>query len=111
MITWASDNKYHFLSSYQQWVDGAIFYPISGVETRVEIEPQGPLVDIPQCGSCVSAFRMAKLVDSIMSVNWGQIDTFDITSVVSFFLDKECDCEIQNTLVPTEGQTSLSTCH
>ena len=51
-----SKNIYVSLSLYQQRVDEAIFYPISGVETRVEIKLLGLSV-IPQCNTCVRSFR------------------------------------------------------
>lgn len=92
--TCASDTKYRFFSAFRSWVDGAIFSPNVGVEVKIKIEPpsSNPTdFGIRHCDACVTAMRTSKILDSVSSINWSQIDSFDLTTIVSYmvFVKKE----------------------
>ena len=81
-VLWVSDMTTVLLSSYKQWVDGAVFYPKKGLEVRVTIKDGGSFT-IPTCQLCEELMKQSHISKEVGEVNWKRIDCFDLTSVVS----------------------------
>ena len=91
-VTWGSDVAYRYLSSFKQWVNKTVFFPVKDVGVQVYVSAPAPydLTSLPGCKSCSQRLEESELLSSITAVSWRDIDSFNLKSIVScpFFV---CD--------------------
>lgn len=71
-MSFASDNKYHFLSRFMEWVSRVVFVPLPSVRLSVEVEfvHKFPSVGLHDCTMCKRTLKDSNLIDKIAAVNW-----------------------------------------
>ena len=64
---------------------GATFYPVpnaTNVKVTVELEAADSLVEGSSCDQCCKKARDLEILDAVASVNWIEINSFDIRKIV-----------------------------
>jgi hypothetical protein len=71
-VTWGSGNAYRLPSSFRE-----------DTPVKVEIEATDQiLLNMPTCQECESQPNLSSIMDCIKAVNWRQIHSFNLTSIV-----------------------------
>lgn len=87
LVSKASDNKYRYLSSFWSWVDGTTFYPVpnvGNVKVRVTLEAANQLsLSESSCRDCRQKATASGILDAVASVNWFEVNSFDLEQIVS----------------------------
>ena len=81
----ASDQKYRYLSAFDSWVRGATFYPVpntTDVQVTVELVAADSLVGESSCQECSKKAKDSGILEAVASVNWTEINSFDIQKIV-----------------------------
>ena len=106
-VVWASDTRFQMLGDFKLMADGSTFYPIPGVEVRVEVGSNRSLdLSISECGECKTVFGNSGILDCVRGVSWGDIENVDLKSIVSSVNVEMATCNITQQCL---SRTSVST--
>ena len=73
------------VTSFKKWISTTLFYPLRKLTMKVEVEWADHIsVDVPQCKDCSELMKESGVVDKVMSVDWRNVDVFNLKSIVSY---------------------------